>query len=880
MASNKINIVISAEDKASKPLRAVADEMDNGTNSSGRFSSALGNVGRVAGIAAAATGAAAVLAAKFAVTSAADYEQSLNIFQSVSGATAEQMKSVAATSRELGKDISLPGVSAKDASLAMVELAKAGLSVNDSLAASKGVLSLAKAGQMETATAAEIAANALMSFGLKGDEATRVADLLAAAANASSSGISDLGMSLSQASAVAAMTKRPVEDVVTQLALMANAGLKGSDAGTSVKSMLMALISPSSTAADAMKSIGFNAYDAGGQLKTTRRIIEDMTKALNGKTDAQKNSLLADIFGSDGIRAAAIVMKDGTAGYDKMRDAVTKQGAAAQLAAAQNAGFNGAVDALKSSLETVAIDLGIKLLPSLTAIVTYLASNVEPAFNATKSAAKVLISTVSSAASTVTTVFHSAGDRVNDLRRIFGDTAKSVVDFKDQAIGALDQKIKEGQQGWRDFTGWVGEHETAIKSVAAVLGVVFGPALVKAAIEASIAGVKIAASGVASGAGWVSGAVASSVAWTVNGAKMIVLSAAINTMMAIDATKAGASWVAGAVVSSASWVANMAKVSVVSSLTAVKVAVSAADAGWAWAFNGARASFVWVVTELPKIVAGSAVTAFQSSIHAATTSGAWISSAARSSFAWTVLELPKIVGGFLLTSGSAVAHAAVASGAWTASAARSSVAWVVTELPRIITAFVTMSGSAIANAAIASGAWIASAVSSSAAVGALSALVATPMVMPAIAVAAAIASLFLVVDAANKAKAAVAEATAARASLAEQDKKDMAWAYGVIYSGVASPERKAAAQRVLNNIQGHALGTSNAPGGPTLINEMGPEIVNMPKGAQVIPAYRTRAIQSGGGGGSALTINGGLHIHNDMDEQRFLANLGWRLSLR
>ncbi|WP_427007200.1 phage tail tape measure protein [Pseudarthrobacter sp. H2] len=879
MASNKINIVISAEDKASKPLRDISNEMDNGTNSSGRFSTALGSLGKVAGVAAVAAGAAAVMAAKFAVTSAADYEQSLNIFQSVSGATAEQMKQVATRSRELGKDISLPGVSAKDASLAMVELAKAGLSVNDSLVASKGVLSLAKAGQMDTAAAAEIAANALMSFGLKGEEANRVADLLAAAANASSAGVSDLGISLSQASAVAAMTKRPVEDVVTQLALMANAGLKGSDAGTSVKSMLMALISPSSTAAGAMKSIGFNAYEAGGQLKTTQKIIQDMTKALEGKTDAQKNSLLADIFGSDGIRAASIIMKDGVAGYDKMRDAVMKQGSAAQLAAAQNAGFNGAMDALKSSLETVAIDVGIKLLPSLTAIVTYLANNVEPAFNAIQGVVKGFLSAIDSISSTVSASVKFAGDRVDDIRRALGDAAKAVSDFKDKAIAELHQKIKEGKQVWQDFKGWIEENETAIKSVSTVLGVVFGPALAIAAGKAAVAGVKIAASGVAAGAGWVAGSVAASIAWTVNSARMIALSAGIYTMMAIDAVKAGASWTAGAVVSSFAWVLNMAKVAGVSSLTAIKVSLSAADAGWAWVFNATRASFVWAVTELPKIVAAAAVTAVQSTIHAATTSAAWIASAARSAFAWVATELPRIVAGFALTSGAAVTHALVASGAWIASASASAVAWVVTELPRIIAAFVAMSASAIANAAIASGAWIASAVSSSAAVGALSALVATPMVMPAIAVAAAIASLFLVVDAANRAKAAVAEATAAKASLAEQDKKDLAVAYSVINSGVASPERKAAAQRIINNVNNrHALGTSNAPGGATLVGEMGPEIVNMPQGAQVVPAYRTRSTPTGGGGASINIEN--LTIANQMDQQRFLADLGWRLSLR
>lgn len=375
--SNKINIVITAEDKARGPIRGVADEMDSASSKAGKFRDSLASTARVAAL---ATGAAGVLAAKFALTSAADYEQSLNIFKSVSSATTEQMGVVASTARALGKDMSLPGVSAKDAALAMVELAKAGLSVNDTMAASKGVLSLAKAGQMDTAAAAEVAANALNAFSLEGKEANRIADLLAAAANASSANVSDLAFSLQMSSASAAAVKVPVEDLTAAIAQMANNGIKGSDAGTSLKTMFMNLIPTTDKAKQSFKKLNLDFYDAKGNFVGLRDMVRQLEEGTKNLTDEQKALHIEQIFGADSSRAANILLKEGVQGYDRMTAAVKKNGAATELAAAQNAGFKGALDGLKSSLETVAIDIGMKVIPLATQLATRISSKVEPAF--------------------------------------------------------------------------------------------------------------------------------------------------------------------------------------------------------------------------------------------------------------------------------------------------------------------------------------------------------------------------------------------------------------------------------------------------------------------------------------------------------------------
>lgn len=381
MAQNSINILITAKDAASATLKRISQEVDSGTGSIDRANQRWAQLGNVVKVSALALAAAGVSAATYAVKTAADYEQSLNVFQSVSGATVEQMKLVGAQARALGQDAALPGISARDAAAAMVELSKAGISVNDTLKASKGVLALAKAGNIETAEAASIAANALNAFSLKGEEATRVADLLAAGANASSADVRDMAYSLQMSAAQAASVKVPVEDLTTAIAEMANNGIVGSDAGTSLKTMFMNLIPTTDKAKESMKKLNLDFYDAEGRFVGMRNLVEQLQKGTAGLTDEQKALHIEQIFGADSSRAVNILMKEGVQGYDKLRTSVTKAGAATELARAQNAGFKGALDNLQSSLETVSIDVGSRLLPKLTSLIQTVGPRLTSSFS-------------------------------------------------------------------------------------------------------------------------------------------------------------------------------------------------------------------------------------------------------------------------------------------------------------------------------------------------------------------------------------------------------------------------------------------------------------------------------------------------------------------
>ena len=257
----------------------------------------------------------------------------------------------------------------------MTELSKAGLSVNDTLAASKGVMSLAKAGQIDVADAATIAAQALNAFKLKGSDAGKVADVLANGANASATDIRGLSLGLQQSAAVASQFGVSLEDTVTTLGLFANRGMQGSDAGTSLKTMLISLANPSKKASELMHQLGINAYDASGKFVGMRQLAQNLQNGLKGLSEEQKQQALATIFGTDAFRAAAFLADSAGKSYDDMSKAVGRSGAAMDLAKAQNSGFNGALDNLKSTIETVATDFGQKLLPELTKVIKQLADS-------------------------------------------------------------------------------------------------------------------------------------------------------------------------------------------------------------------------------------------------------------------------------------------------------------------------------------------------------------------------------------------------------------------------------------------------------------------------------------------------------------------------
>lgn len=293
------------------------------------------------------------------------YQTTMNVLQASSSASTEQMAQMAAQSKALGADLSLPGTSASDAATAMLELNKAGLSVNETMAAAKGVLQLSAAAQIDNANAAQITANALNAFGLQGAEANRVANLLAGGANASSASITDLAQGMQQGAFSFEATGQSIEDLITAVAALTNVGYTGSDGATALKNAMIQLMAPTDGAAATMKQYGIEVRGASGQILPFQELIAHLKDRLGGLAPAQRDMALKTMLQSDGMKAMIPLLKLGADGFEDLKVKVTANNAAGNMAAAQMKGLAGATEGLKSTLQTAALKGIEPLLPLL-----------------------------------------------------------------------------------------------------------------------------------------------------------------------------------------------------------------------------------------------------------------------------------------------------------------------------------------------------------------------------------------------------------------------------------------------------------------------------------------------------------------------------------
>lgn len=303
-----------------------------------------------------ALGAAAGIGVGLAVSKFAEFDKAMSSVQAATHESAEGMESLREAALEAGARTAF---SATEAAKAIEELAKAGVSTTDILNGGlNGALDLAAAGSLDVGDAAEIAATALVQFSLDGAKVPHVADLLAAAAGKAQGGVSDMGMALKQAGLVAAATGLTIEETTAGLASFAAAGLIGSDAGTSFKSMLQRLNPQSEEAKGLMEQLGFSAYDLNGNFIGLEGVADELQTSLAGLTVEQRSAAMSTLFGSDAVRAANVLYEEGGAGIAEWTAKVNDQGYAAETAAIKLDNLSGDLEALGGSFETALIGSG------------------------------------------------------------------------------------------------------------------------------------------------------------------------------------------------------------------------------------------------------------------------------------------------------------------------------------------------------------------------------------------------------------------------------------------------------------------------------------------------------------------------------------------
>lgn len=318
--------------------------------------------------------AAATIAFVKAVKSAADLTSTLNVLKVTAGATASEMKQVSDAAKRLGADFTLPGVTAADAADAMTLLVKAGLSVQDSIAGARGTLQLATAAQLDNAQATQITASALNAFGLSGDQAIHVADLLANASTQAQGSIGDMGDALRQSAAAARLVGLSVDDTVSLLTLLARNGIQGSDAGTVLRVALLRLVNPTKAVRKELEGLNVQIRDTQGNVRP--QIFSDLAVAVDklGKSRGQK--VLADIFGTRGVRGAAILGREGAGALERVSAANERAGKTAEIANARMTGLTGAAANLSNQIESLGLSIGSLATGPLTLVADVLARDI------------------------------------------------------------------------------------------------------------------------------------------------------------------------------------------------------------------------------------------------------------------------------------------------------------------------------------------------------------------------------------------------------------------------------------------------------------------------------------------------------------------------
>lgn len=353
MAKLALAFDVTANDKASRVLDKIGGKVEH---TGRRLTRGLG--GPLLGLAGAG-GVGALIGSS--VKLAASFDKTMRLVAVATDTPASKIQDLNALALKMGAATTF---SAQQAGDAMLELAKGGLSAAQIKAgALSATLTLASAGGLELGNAAGYIVQGLSTFNLKADKAAEVAAALAGGANASTASVEDMGLALSQVGPGATTAGLTLQETTGVLAAFAQNGIKGSDAGTSLKTMLARLVPTTAKAKGLMEDLGLKFVDAHGNFLDITNVAQQLHDRLGKLSDAERSAALATIFGSDATRAATILAKEGAAGLERYIRATSDKTQAERLAKASTEGTAGALEQMHGAIETAQIALGTALAP-------------------------------------------------------------------------------------------------------------------------------------------------------------------------------------------------------------------------------------------------------------------------------------------------------------------------------------------------------------------------------------------------------------------------------------------------------------------------------------------------------------------------------------
>ena len=288
-----------------------------------------------------------------AIKVGSDFESQMSRVKAISGATGEEFEKLKEQAIQLGADTAF---SSKQAAEGMENLAAAGFATNEIVDAMPGLLSLAAAAGEDLATSSDIAASTLRGFGLEAKDMAHVADVLAANANRTNSSVAQTGEAMKYVAPLARAAGLSLEETAAAIGIMADAGIQGSQAGTTLRGAISRLSKPTDDMQEAMDELGISFYDSNGKMKSLTEQVGMLRKATEGMTDEQRNNLLVTLYGQEALSGMMALINEGEGSLGDLTEAYKDcDGEAKKAAETMQDNLSSALEQLSGSAESLGI---------------------------------------------------------------------------------------------------------------------------------------------------------------------------------------------------------------------------------------------------------------------------------------------------------------------------------------------------------------------------------------------------------------------------------------------------------------------------------------------------------------------------------------------
>ena len=429
-----ISAAIQFIDGFTKPSKAVIESMKKMGNEAVKAGKQIQNAGKTISNVGSTLTTAITLpiagVATAAAKTAADFEAAMSEVGAISGAAAADMEILTNKAKEMG---AVTAFSASESAEAMKYMAMAGWKTADMVDGIAGIMNLAAAAGEDLGTTSDIVTDGLTAFGMAAKESGRFADVMAAASTNANTNVSLMGESFKYCAATAGAMGYSIEDISVAIGIMANAGIKGSAAGTTLKNVIANMAKPTDAQAVAMEKLGISLTDNSGNMKSFAEVMTNLRSSFAGLTETEKAAYATTLAGKEAMSGLLTIVNASATDFDKLTVAINgASGTAEEMAATMLDNLNGQITLLKSAIEGIAITIGDKLLPYIKTVVSWVQTAADYINNLSDAQVESIMkwAGIAAAIPPIILLFGKVVTAIGTVQRTYGKMLKVIADFK------------------------------------------------------------------------------------------------------------------------------------------------------------------------------------------------------------------------------------------------------------------------------------------------------------------------------------------------------------------------------------------------------------------------------------------------------------------